>query len=186
MLPVQIPLGFRSERLVIRCPRPEDASAHFAAVSESLEALRRFPASLSWAMEPPSLEASVRYCREGAETYQARTDLPMLLFLKDSGLYVGSSGLHDLDWARGSAEIGFWVRTSHVGRGLVTEAVKAITAFAFGQFQLRRVEAFPDEENLPSRRVCERAGFRLEAILQDERTDPAGQPRATCRYAQIS
>jgi hypothetical protein len=177
-----IPERFESARLLVRRPRPGDGADHFAAVAESLDRLRRFPASLSWAMAAPSLEASERFCREGALGWNDRTTMPMLLFLKDTGRFVGCSGLDDFDLGAGRCEIGFWIRTGHGGCGLAAEAVRAIAAFAFAHLGIRRIEALPDEENLPSCRVCEQAGFRLECTLPGERRDPAGRLRNTRRY----
>jgi RimJ/RimL family protein N-acetyltransferase len=45
-------------------------------------------------------------------------------------------------------------------------AVGALTDFAFANFDLHRLFALPFAENLASRRVLEKAGYTLEAILR--------------------
>jgi RimJ/RimL family protein N-acetyltransferase len=180
-----IPLQLQTERLLIRCPRPGDGSLVHAAVVESLVALREFPASLPWAMFEPSVAASEKFCRQGQANYLLRTKLPMLLFLKGSNTLVGSSGLHNMDWAVPKCEIGYWGRAGFGRQGLITEAVKGITAFAFAQLGMRRIEALPDEANLPSCRVCERAGYVLEGSLRHERVDPSGRLLSTRVYAAV-
>lgn len=162
----EVPAQFETERLVIRAPCAGDGVIVHASVVESLDSLREFPASLPWAVAPPLLEASERFCVEGAATYRALTDMPMLLFLKESGEHVGGSGLHRFDWSVPVGEIGYWCRTRFRGRGLITEAVKAIAAFGFEHLRLARVEALPDERNMASCRVCERAGLRLEGAIR--------------------
>ena len=62
--------------------------------------------------------------------------------------------------------------------------MQAITQFAFAALGAQRVEAFPDEQNLASRGVCERAGFALEGVLRNERVDVAGKLRNTCVYGR--
>jgi RimJ/RimL family protein N-acetyltransferase len=180
-----IPLQLETGRLLIRCPRPGDGALVHAAVVESLAALREFPASLPWAMFEPSVDASEKFCREGQVNYLLRTSLPMLLFLKGTNTLVGSSGVHAMDWAVPKCEIGYWGRASFGRQGLVTEAVKDITAFAFAQLGMRRVEALPDVANLPSCRVCERAGYVLEGTLRNERMAPDGSLRHTRVYAAV-
>jgi RimJ/RimL family protein N-acetyltransferase len=180
-----IPLQIESERLVIRCPRPGDGQAVYASVSESLAALREFPASLPWIAEEPSIEASERFCRDGQANYLRRTDMPVLLFLKDSGAHVGNSGLHRFDWSVPRCELGFWLRSAYRGRGLMTEAAKALTAFAFRQLSMRRVEAHTDEENFRARRVCERAGYLLEGTLRHYRAAADGGLRNTCVFSIV-
>jgi RimJ/RimL family protein N-acetyltransferase len=109
--------------------------------------------------------------------------MPMLLFLKSSNVYVGGSGLHSFDWSVPKCETGYWLRTGYTGQGLATEAIAAITAFAFSALGMRRVEALPDDENLASCRVCERTGYKLEGVLRHERAEPSGKLRNTRLYA---
>jgi RimJ/RimL family protein N-acetyltransferase len=180
-----IPLQWETQRLLIRCPQPGDGAIVHAATVESLSALREFPASLPWAMFEPSVEASEKFCREGQANYLLRTSLPMLLFLKGTNTLIGSSGLHAMAWAVPKCEIGYWGRTCFAGQGLITEAVKAITAFAFLQLGMHRIVALPDAANLPSCRVCERAGYVLEGTLRNERMAPDGSLRDTRVYAAV-
>jgi RimJ/RimL family protein N-acetyltransferase len=182
---LHIPDQFESERLVIRCPRPGDGPQLHEAVCETLAALRQFPASMPWSMHAPTQDSALQYCLESEARFIARTDLPLLLFLKQSGRLVGSSGLHRFNWHVPKFEIGYWCRQSCQGQGLITEAARAITAFAFDTLHARRVEALPDDENGASCRVLERAGYQLEGILRHERIDPDGVLRNTRMYACI-
>jgi RimJ/RimL family protein N-acetyltransferase len=80
---------------------------------------------------------------------------------------VGGIGitLHN-DVERVSAEIGYWLGEAFWGRGIMTEAVKAITEFAIDSYQLTRVYALPFEWNEASVRVLEKAGYLREARLR--------------------
>jgi len=49
----------------------------------------------------------------------------------------------------------------------------------------RRVEIRMDDNNAPSWRVAERAGFTLEALLRFDSATPAGEPRSTRIYARV-
>ena len=66
---------------------------------------------------------------------------------------------------RGVAEtgtLGYWIGQPYAGRGLGTAAVRAMAGFAFHSARLHRLEAACLPENVGSRRVLEKAGFRLE------------------------
>lgn len=102
-----LPEWFESERLSIRPPRPGDGSMVLEAVRDSLADLRRIPALMRWALAEPSIESSERFCRDGYSNFLARRDLPLLLLRKQSGVMVGSSGLHRMDWSVPSFEVGF-------------------------------------------------------------------------------
>jgi len=80
---------------------------------------------------------------------------------------VGGIGLvfHE-DIYRRSAEVGYWLGETYWGRGIVTEAVEALVAFAFRRFDLVRVHAGVFETNAASRRVLEKAGFTYEGRLR--------------------
>jgi RimJ/RimL family protein N-acetyltransferase len=155
------------------------------AIRESLADLRRFPASMGWALAEPTLDLTETYCREAYANFQTRRDLPLLLLLKEADIVVGSSGLHRMDWSVPKFEVGFWGRSTFRGKGYVTEGVEAIVKFAFTKLGARRVEAFPDEVNVRSCKICERLGFVLEGTLRHERIDPDGTLRSTRVYSKI-
>ena len=182
---LDLPESIESDRLIIRPPRPGDGPMVFEAVRESLVDLRRFPASMLWALAEPSIETSEEYCREACASFLARRDLPLLLLLKESGAMVGSSGLHRINWKVPRFEVGFWGRAAFRGKGLVSEGVGAIANFAFGALRARRVEALCDDANERSWKVCERLGFTLEGTLRNERVDPNGTLRHTRIYAKV-
>jgi RimJ/RimL family protein N-acetyltransferase len=182
---IEVPTEIKTDRLLLRCPRPGDGAVVHASVLESLSALREFPASLPWAMEDPSVERSERFCGNGATSYVKRTDMPMLVFLKGTDVHVGNIGLHDFEWQVPKCEIGFWGRSSYGGRGFMTEAVRALTAFGLSRLALRRIEALPDESNLRSRSVCERVGYLLEGTMRNDLAWSDGVLRHTCIYAVV-
>lgn len=182
---LDFPDSFESARLIIRAPRAGDGTMVYEAVRESLAELRAFPASLPWAMAEPSIELSESFCRSGAASFIERKDLPFLLLERGSNRLVGAAGLHRFDWSVPKFEIGFWCRSSRRGQGFITEAVHSITAFAFDTLKARRVEAFADDLNVASWRVCERAGFELEGVVRHARVDPDGTLRNLRIYAKV-
>ena len=176
------PDTFETERLLIRSPLPGDGPEEYAAVRESFEDLVPW---MPWPREHRTIEDSEAIVRRARARFLERTDLMLLLFLKGTRTLVGSSGLHRIDWAVPKFEIGYWCRTGFTGRGYITEAVRGISEFAFERLGARRVEIRCDSRNLPSARVAERAGFRLEGELRNNEVDARGAPRNTLVYAMI-
>jgi RimJ/RimL family protein N-acetyltransferase len=79
---------------------------------------------------------------------------------------VGGIGLVLMsDVERVSAEIGYWLGEAFWSRGVMTEAVNAVTSEAFRQFELTRIFALPFADNPGSIRVLEKAGYVLEGRL---------------------
>lgn len=83
------------------------------------------------------------------------------------GVAVGSVSLMPGDdIARLSAEIGYWIGRAYWGRGIMTEAVRATTAYAFRDLDLVRVFAVPFAESTASARVLEKAGYVREGVMR--------------------
>ena len=70
------------------------------------------------------------------------------------------------DVERVSAELGYWLSEELWGKGITTQAVVAVTAYAIGRHGLTRVYAVPYEWNAPSARVLEKAGYTLECRMR--------------------
>ncbi len=64
------------------------------------------------------------------------------------------------------AEIGYWLGRRCWGRGIATEALRAVTAHAFAAHDLLRIEAHCFAWNAASMRVLEKAGYVREACLR--------------------
>jgi RimJ/RimL family protein N-acetyltransferase len=92
------------------------------------------------------------------------------------GEAAGGIGLElRTDVHRRSAEIGYWLCEAVWGRGIATEALRAVTEYAFAHFDLCRLEAGVFEWNPASMRVLEKAGYTLEgrarlAVTKDGQT----------------
>lgn len=70
------------------------------------------------------------------------------------------------DTERVSAELGYWLGRAFWGRGIATEAVRAMTPWASRTFGLTRIYAAIFEWNHESVRVLEKAGYSFEARLR--------------------
>ncbi len=183
-IPAFVPEQFESERLILRCARPEeDAAMVNDAVDVSLEELRPW---MPWANLPPcTLEEQIEVLQSSRQKYTERTDFRLLLFSKETGEMVGSSGIHRMDWEVGKFEIGYWVVTQHSGKGYITEAVDRITKFCIEEFQANRIEIRCDALNVKSAAVAERLGFKLEGIQRKDSLDTSGNLSDTMIFSKV-
>lgn len=91
----------------------------------------------------------------------------LILAIDVEGRAVGSIGIHPkTDVYQKNAELGYWLGEQYWGRGIMTEAVKAITEYGFKNYNLHRIYADVFENNTGSMRVLEKAGFAREAVLR--------------------
>ncbi|MFD1734082.1 GNAT family N-acetyltransferase [Deinococcus malanensis] len=127
---LDVPAVITTERLILRCPAPGDGQAWSEAVQASLPELRPW---MEWAHQTP-LDAQ-KYevaARRAQADFLQRRDLVFLITDRHSGAVLGSCGIHRIHWALPKGDIGYFLDSRHVGRGLVTEAVAALTALALG------------------------------------------------------
>jgi RimJ/RimL family protein N-acetyltransferase len=176
---LDFPDHLETERLLIRGPRPGDGAAIHEAIQESLENLLPW---MPWAHTNQTPEDVEAILRRSIALFQMRDDLRMNMYRKSDGLFVGGTGLHEIDWDVPRFEIGYWVRKSLEGQGYVTEAVKGLTTFCFETLHAERVEILMDARNTRSAAVAERAGYIFEAILPRRSRDPYGKLRDTKIY----
>lgn len=81
--------------------------------------------------------------------------------LLSTGELVGRIGLsYHRAWP-GDPELGWLIDPGHVGRGLATEGGAAGVEYGFGTLGAHRLVSICTEENVESRRVMEKLGFRL-------------------------
>jgi RimJ/RimL family protein N-acetyltransferase len=160
---LDIPESFETERLLIRVPRPGDGAALNAAILESFEDLQLW---MPWAKERPSIEKSEENSRKAYSLFLTRQDITLRLIHKQSGLFVGSSGLHPRDWTVPKFEVGYWCRKRFERQGYITEAVAGILRFGFETLGAKRIEVRCDSINQRSIRVAERVGMKLEGELR--------------------
>ena len=87
---------------------------------------------------------------------------------RETGKLMGSIGLHE-DQARGyrrARSLGYVLASECWGRGLATEAAKAVIAYAFDDLGADIVSVRHYPFNLRSKRVIEKCGFTYEGTLR--------------------
>ena len=83
--------------------------------------------------------------------------------LKATGRIIGFAGLKFLEDI-GEVDLGYRFFKEYWGKGLATEAARALLAYGFDVLQLRRVIGIADVENKASIRVLEKVGFQFERL----------------------
>jgi RimJ/RimL family protein N-acetyltransferase len=176
------PDSFETDRLLIRCPMPGEGLAVNTAIVESLEHLKPW---MEWAQTAPTVDQTEERLRRARSHWLERSDLPLGLWRKGTGEYVGGSGLHRIEWQVPRMEIGYWCVKRFEGQGYITEAVRGVTTFAFEQLGASRVEIRCDVINTRSQAVAVRAGYTLEGELRNNGRRVDGTLRNTLVYSML-
>ncbi len=149
-----------TERLVLRRFTLDDVQALLELVRQPsvLRVLR--------GIEPT--EASIRNYLATQTSYQPFEQdrcFDLALERKRDGKVIGLLSLIRREHRK--AEIGWSLGTAHRSQGYVTEAARALMAYAFATLGLHRIYATTSNINTSSWRVMERLGMRREAQLRE-------------------
>jgi [ribosomal protein S5]-alanine N-acetyltransferase len=93
---------------------------------------------------------------------RARIPSQFAVVPRDEHTIVGYCGFfHHAEVPR-QIEIGYRLHPDYWNRGLITEAARAVRDHAFADLKLPRVISLIHPENIPSRRVAEKNGMKVE------------------------
>lgn len=149
-----------SARLVLRALSPDDAEALHPTMAD--ETLMTW-----WSSAAHADVAETRAYLAGDADAEARRWRGWAITVADEGddaVGFVSSGLR----RAGVAEIGYMLARSHWGRNIGVEAVNRVIEQLFTQEGIRRVFADTDPDNLHSRTLLEKLGFKQEGVLRGE------------------
>jgi RimJ/RimL family protein N-acetyltransferase len=85
-----------------------------------------------------------------------------------AGSLLGFAAVVRLDLEAAEGEIGYVVGKEARGRGVATRAAQMLTHWSFDDLRLERLELLINPENIGSKRVAERAGYRFEGVLRSK------------------
>lgn len=161
--PRPFPVPLQTARLTLRPWHPADAPSLWQAIEESRSTLIPWmPWAASGHRDP---EDTLEWIDSALRSWNAPEPHDFFLGLHDraSGRVVGGTSFHQVLAEMAQAEIGYWVREDERGRGLCTEAVRALVTSGFRDWGLRRLVLTCAASNAASARVALKAGLTLEA-----------------------
>ena len=165
-----------TKRLVIRCWQPTDAQMLKDAIDENLDHLRPW---MPWALkEPTSLQEKIDRLRQFRGRFDLGQDYVYGIFSPDENQVVGGTGLH-LRAGEKAREIGYWIHSDFINRGLATESVSALTRVAFEVDKVDRVEIHCGPNNYRSGAIPKKLEFEHETTLKRRLFDDQGEARDT-------
>jgi len=166
------PLLIVTERLVLRPPRAADAAAVLDLLND--------PETIRWnpAAEVLDLASAEAWCvRAGlwaGGSWETGDHATWHAVALQDDEFAANVSVFEVDDDHRTAKVGYRVTAGCRGRGLGTEALRAVTDWAFANLNLARIQLEHALGNTASCTVAERAGYRLEGVLRSAYLDGAG------------
>lgn len=157
MFRVEIKAGLELRQLAYN-----EADVLFAAINQNRAHLDKW---LRWSGRMSSLEACQNYIKLYEDKSTAGDGFHAGIRLE--GQLAGGLVCLYINRDSNKTEIGYWLAEAYTGRGLVTQCSRAVIDYLFKVEKMHRIEIQTTVDNLRSRAVAERLGFKLEGIKRE-------------------
>jgi ribosomal-protein-alanine N-acetyltransferase len=154
-----------TERMTLRLPTHADYRAWASLREASADHL--MPWEPVWAHDHLTRKAFTNRVYWAGRAEAQGTALPMLMIRRDDQRLLGAVTLDNI--RRGPVQagtMGYWIGAPYARQGFMKEAVQAFVHYAFATMDLSRIESACLPENIASRGVLEKSGFKYEGVAQ--------------------
>jgi ribosomal-protein-alanine N-acetyltransferase len=157
-----------TENLIIDKLKATDANKLHLFIMENAERFRKFfPLTLSSNL---TVEKSIAYIEIKEEEIQQKVNFTFAIREIDSQKIIGLIILKKIDWTIRTGELAYCIGSNFEGKGLVIQAVKAISDFAYNELDLKTLQIIAHKTNLGSVKVAENSNFIWKKTLLNEFT----------------
>ncbi len=173
--PSPLTCSLESERLIIRSYQLGDAQEFFDAICDSRDG--HLLPWMPWAKDNHrTLESTTKYiCEQNLAFADPATfnNVGTGIFCKESGRYLGGTGVHDIRKDTASCETGYWIRRDAIGQGYAREACARTISWALATHSnkglgLQRVRIYCSDKNVHSCRLVEQLGITAEVRQRND------------------
>jgi RimJ/RimL family protein N-acetyltransferase len=170
-------MGVRGEHVVLRPWRIDDVQAVTAACQDA--EIARWLALVPQPYTEDDARFYIEECMAAGEDRR-----PFAITDAATGEVIGSIDLRINRLKTG--HVGYWVAAHARGRGVASDALRALSRWALEDLELGRVELLTDPDNVASQRVAESAGFQREAVLRAVLLQRGGGMRDGVMFSLLS
>ncbi|MEM6764139.1 MAG: GNAT family protein [Bacteroidota bacterium] len=159
-------LAIQTERLHLRPYEEKDASSLFRMISSNVDRLQQSaPLTTGGNL---SEQASKEFIQKRNREALTGKWIFLGIFHRETNQLMGQLSIMKIDTRVGKCEFGYLLGNAFEGKGYMTEAVKAVISYCFGQLHFRKVSLMIGLFNQASMRVAERCGFSAGGVMRRE------------------
>ena len=158
-------IRIETERMTLRLPEHGDFRAWTGLRAESRAFLG--PWEPVWSADHLSRKAFTNRIYWVQRAHAGGTALPLFLIRREDQALLGAVTVDNI--RRGpsqAATIGYWIGAPFARQGYMSEALCAVIHHCFSVLDLSRIESACLPENVASRGVLEKCGYKYEGVAQ--------------------
>ena len=151
-----------SEDVKVSLATPNYSEEYFELINKN----RKFWETwIPWVHEYKTSSNCSSYINQELQKFAKCQSVFEFVFYK--GKLAGGLGVFKVDKQNSIGEIGYFLGEKFTGKGIMTLAVKDLILLAFDYFSIEKVEIRPATENVKSREIPKRLGFKEEGIIRN-------------------
>ena len=108
-----------------------------------------------------------------------------MYYVYENAKLLGQVGLSNVGWKHGVGRIGYWLSKDARGKGVVSSVLPEIERLGFEDLNMRKLVINCAGDNLSSRKVAERHGYKLDAVCRQDVIYPDGSIHDDCEYSKL-
>ena len=151
-----------SENTYLKLLDLQDVEELFELTDRSREVLREW---LLFVDDVKTVKDTERFIRNAMLQYAENNGLQAGIYYE--GKLAGVIGYHQINKEHNWTSIGYWLGSDYVGKGLVTNSMRAIIDYAFNYLEIHRIEVRVAVGNIRSRTIPKILGFNEEGRLRE-------------------
>lgn len=137
------------------------AEEFFALVQKNWERLLQW---CPWLDEVETVEKTRQFIKSKLQRFADNNGFTAGFFENDK--LIGVIALEYIDWSNQVTEIGYWLSAETEGKGLIRKACPILIDYALHKLKMNRVQIRCASENMRSRAIPEKLGFKQEGIIR--------------------
>lgn len=146
----------------LRLPEERHAASLYKVIDADREYLREW---LVWVTAKTKEDDILAWVRAVREQLAENKGFSAVLWVE--GRVAGVVGINPISWLYRKAEIGYWLASEFQGRGLMTDACRAVIRHLLVELDLHRIEIHCASGNTRSKAIPRRLGFTHEGTLRE-------------------
>ncbi|MGM0898185.1 MAG: GNAT family N-acetyltransferase [Bacillota bacterium] len=147
--------------LALKLVEMGDADRIFELTDRSREGLREW---LPWLDGTKTVGDTENFIASVLKDFGLGKSLNCAIVYK--GKIVGIAGFNEINDAKKTAYIGYWLDQKYIGNGIMTRVASALTDYALVERGLNKVEIRAAAENMKSRNIPIRLGYTEEGTIR--------------------
>jgi RimJ/RimL family protein N-acetyltransferase len=141
-----------------------DVEPFFETVRASIDALTYW---LPWCHADYGLKDAEKWIRFCESAWVSGSEFPLGIFDASTGSVMGGTGINAIRPEYHSGNLGYWVGSSHTGKGVARSAARMAASIGFTELRMTRLEIAVLTHNHASQHVAAALGARLEAVTRN-------------------